>query len=214
MADAPRQIKMYSDYKSTYAYMAFEPGLDLEKRYRVTVRWMPFQLRLKGRGERTVLTEYKVRYSYLDSRRWGNERGLWFKGPPKIYNTRPALIGGLFAEKHGLLREYSKAAFHGFWMREFEPDLPEQVVQLVQRFGLSGPQFREYLEGQGQRDYEDIQNEAESDRCFGVPFFIFENEPFWGYDRLGMLEQRLKEAGLARYRDDHIDRMGKEPINA
>jgi len=33
---------------------------------------------------------------------------------------------------------------------------------------------------------------------FGVPFFIFEDEPFWGHDRIAALEQRLTEAGLAR----------------
>jgi hypothetical protein len=28
--------------------------------------------------------------------------------------------------------------------------------------------------------------------------FVFRKEPFWGYDRIGLLEQRLTEAGLAR----------------
>ncbi len=28
--------------------------------------------------------------------------------------------------------------------------------------------------------------------------FYFENEPFWGYDRMGLLEHRLTEAGLKR----------------
>jgi 2-hydroxychromene-2-carboxylate isomerase len=37
---------------------------------------------------------------------------------------------------------------------------------------------------------------------FGVPFFLFAGEPFWGYDRMPLLEQRLAEAGLA------IDRQG------
>ncbi|MGH7880570.1 MAG: 2-hydroxychromene-2-carboxylate isomerase, partial [Candidatus Binataceae bacterium] len=35
---------MYSDYKSPFAYLAFEPGLALQNRYQVTVRWIPFQL--------------------------------------------------------------------------------------------------------------------------------------------------------------------------
>jgi 2-hydroxychromene-2-carboxylate isomerase len=30
-----------------------------------------------------------------------------------------------------------------------------------------------------------------------MPFFLFAGEPFWGYDRLALLEQRLEEAGLA-----------------
>jgi 2-hydroxychromene-2-carboxylate isomerase len=37
-----------------------------------------------------------------------------------------------------------------------------------------------------------------TDQVFGVPMFYFENEPFWGYDRMGLLEQRLTEAGLKR----------------
>jgi hypothetical protein len=27
--------------------------------------------------------------------------------------------------------------------------------------------------------------------------FVFKGEPFWGHDRIGLLEQRLTEAGLA-----------------
>ena len=28
--------------------------------------------------------------------------------------------------------------------------------------------------------------------------FYFQGEPFWGYDRMGLLEHRLSEAGLKR----------------
>src|SRR5271165_5901777 len=61
------EIKLYSDYKSPYAYLAFDPGFALEEKYRVRVRWIPFQLRIKGKGERSVYSEYKVKYSYLDA---------------------------------------------------------------------------------------------------------------------------------------------------
>ena len=70
------EIKLYSDYKSPYAYLAFDPGFALEEKYRVRVRWIPFQLRIKGKGERSVYSEYKVKYSYLDARRWANMRGV------------------------------------------------------------------------------------------------------------------------------------------
>jgi len=36
------EIKLYSDYKSPYAYLAFDPGFALEEKYRVRVRWIPF----------------------------------------------------------------------------------------------------------------------------------------------------------------------------
>ena len=46
---------MYSDYKSPYAFLAFEPAYALEERYNVRIKWRPFQLRLKGKGQREHL---------------------------------------------------------------------------------------------------------------------------------------------------------------
>ena len=89
---------MYSDYKSPFAYLAFDPAFALEQRFRIRLRWIPFQLRIKGKGERSLYSEHKARYSYLDARRWAKPRGLLIRGPLKVYDTTPALIGGLFAE--------------------------------------------------------------------------------------------------------------------
>ena len=159
------EVKMYSDFKSPYAYLAFDPGMAIEEQFNVRVRWIPFQLRVKGKGERSVYSEYKVKYSYMDARRFAKSRGLWIRGPLKVYDTTPAAIGGLFAERHGRFLEYGRAAFKQFF--------------------------------EGRELYERCQQEAAADHVFGVPFFIFRGEPFWGHDRLGLLEERLTEAGLA-----------------
>jgi 2-hydroxychromene-2-carboxylate isomerase len=189
---------MYSDFKSPYAYLAFDPGMVLGKEFNVTVRWIPFQLRIKGKGERSVYSEYKVKYSYLDARRWAKPRGLWIRGPLKIYDSTPAAIGGLFAETQGRLIDYGRAVFKAFFLRELEIDQPEAVAGAMASLGLSGPDYLAYYEGEGQQAYARAQEEAAADHVFGVPFFIFEDEPFWGHDRLALLEQRLTEAQLAR----------------
>src|SRR5262249_48284030 len=107
---APRGVKaegkMYSDFKSPYAFLAFDPGMTLGQRFDVRVRWIPFQLRVKGKGARSVYSEYKVKYSYMDARRWAKPRGLWIRGPLKVYDTTPAAIGGLFAETQGRLLDF------------------------------------------------------------------------------------------------------------
>ncbi len=192
------EVKMYSDFKSPYAYLAFDPGMALPQRFDVRVRWIPFQLRLKGKGERSVYSEYKVKYSYMDARRWAKPRGLWIRGPLKIYDTTPAAIGGLFAEKHGRFLDYGRAAFKQFFLREFEADQPDAVAALLDSIALSGAEYLDYARREGQEAYERCQSEAAADHVFGVPFFIFRGEPFWGYDRMPMLEQRLEEAGLKR----------------
>ena len=193
------EIKLYSDYKSPYAYLAFDPGFALEEKYRVRVRWVPFQLRIKGKGERSVYSEYKVKYSYLDARRWSNLRGgLVLRGPLKIYDTRPALIGGLFARKHGKFMEYSRFVYEAFFKRELEVDQTDAVAKVIADLGMSEAEFREYLSGEGAKEYDACLEESTTDHIFGVPIFVFRKEPFWGNDRIALLEMRLKETGLAR----------------
>lgn len=191
------EIKMYSDYKSPFAYLAFDPAFALEQRYRVRVRWIPFQLRIKGKGERSLYSEYKARYSYLDARRWAQPRGLVIRGPLKVYDSTPALIGGLFANRLGRLLDYSRKVYNQFFRRELEIDQPGAVAEVIESLGLSAKEYRDYLSGDGQDDWVKAQKEAETDHVFGVPLFFFNHEPFWGHDRLPMLEQRLNEAGLA-----------------
>ena len=194
-----REVKMYSDFKSPYAFLAFDPAFALEGMYRIRLKWKPFQLRLKGKGQRSQYSEYKIKYSYMDARRWANMKGgLMIRGPLKIFDTTPALIGGLFAEKHGKIREYGNRVFEQFFKRELAADEADAVAKVVSRLGLSEQGYRDYLTGEGSAEYERAQEEAVVDQVFGVPMFYFENEPFWGYDRMGLLEHRLTEGGLKR----------------
>ncbi len=188
---------MYSDYKSPFAYLAFDPAFQLEQRYRVRVRWIPFQLRIKGKGERSLYSEYKTRYSYLDARRWARPRGLVIRGPLKIYDSTPALIGGLFANLNGRLLDYSREVYELFFRRELEIDQADAVAAVIASLGMSSVEYRDYLSGAGEVAWAAAQEEAAADQVFGVPLFFFKDEPFWGHDRLPTLEQRLAETGLA-----------------
>lgn len=193
-------LKMYSDYKSPYAWLAFDPVFDLENRYDIEIKWRPFQLRIKGSGQRSIYSEFKVKYSYMDARRTANERTdkKIIRGPLKIYDTAPALIGGLFAEKQGRLVEYSRLVYELFFRRELAIDEADAVEKFIDSLGMSGKDYRAYLEADGQREYEEAQAESLKDNVFGVPICTFRGEQFWGNDRVPMLERRLQQAGLSR----------------
>jgi 2-hydroxychromene-2-carboxylate isomerase len=197
MATQRETVKLYFDYKSPFAYLAAEPAFALPERFAVDVRWLPFVLRLKGPGERSVYSDRKAKYSYMDVRRWANKRGgLIIKGPPKIYDSRPALIGGLFAQRHGFFRPYTETVFKSFFERTLEIDVPEQVASVIASLGGSADEYRAYLAGEGAGALEECLNEADADQVFGVPIFAFRGELFWGHDRMSLLEERLIEAGL------------------
>jgi 2-hydroxychromene-2-carboxylate isomerase len=191
-----KEVKMYSDYKSPFAYLAFDPAFELENRFRIRLRWIPFQLRIKGKGARSLYSEHKARYSYLDARRWAQPRGLVIRGPLKVYDTTPALIGGLFAEQQGRLLDYSRKVYEMFFKRELEADQPDAVASVIADLGMSADGYLKYLTTEGAQAYQRAQDEAANDHVFGVPLFFFENEPFWGHDRLPILEQRLTAANL------------------
>ena len=198
-ADASlEQIKLYFDYKSPFAFLASGPAFELDARYRVRVHWIPYQLRIKGKGERSQNSEWKARYSYLDARRFAAPRGIVIRGPQKIYDTEPALIGALFAMREGCFRRYTDEAYARFFRRELELDEPAAIAALLGEFGASPAAYERFLAGEGAAAYARCVEEAEADHVFGVPLFVFRGEPFWGHDRLPMLEARLGVSGLAR----------------
>jgi 2-hydroxychromene-2-carboxylate isomerase len=193
------EVKLYFDFKSPFAFLAAEPAFRLPEGFAIRLRWIPFQLRIKGKGERSQYSEWKAKYSYLDARRWANRRGGFpIKGPLKVYDTTPALIGGLFAQREGFFRPYALEAFARFFRRELELDVADAVAALVDDLGQSGPAYRSFLADDGPRALASCIDEAHADHVFGVPLFFFRGEPFWGHDRIPLLEERLSENGLRR----------------
>jgi 2-hydroxychromene-2-carboxylate isomerase len=193
------ELKLYFDYKSPFAYLAAEPAFALPERYAVALRWLPFTLRIKGPGQRSQYSDWKAQYSYMDARRWANRRGGFpIKGPLKVYDSSPALIGGLFAQQAGFFRDYTLAVYARFFRRELEIDQPDAVAALIVELGRSGDDFRGYFSGEGPAALERSIDEAHTDQIFGVPIFVFRGERFWGHDRIALLEERLTEAGLRR----------------
>ncbi|MFN2425828.1 MAG: DsbA family protein [Candidatus Binatia bacterium] len=196
---ALEELKLYFDFKSPYAFLAKDPAFALTDRFDVSLRWIPFILRIKGKGERSIYSEYKARYSYMDARRWANRRGGFpIKGPLKVYDSVPSLVGALYAMREGFFRNYADQVYARFFDRRLEIDQPAAVAALVGELGHDGAGFLEYLAGPGVAEFEVCQQEAADDHVFGVPLFVFRGEPFWGYDRMALLEETMAGAGLAR----------------
>ena len=198
-APAAEELKLYFDYKSPFAYLAKDVAFGLPERWNVALRWIPFVLRIKGKGERSIYSEHKARYSYMDARRWANKRGGFrIMGPLKVYDSRPALIGGLYAMREGFFRPFTDRVYSRFFERALEIDQPDAIAGVVEEVGGSAAGYGKYLAGDGAAAFDACQDEADRDHVFGVPLFVFRGEQFWGYDRIPLLEERLAEAGLSR----------------
>jgi len=141
---------------------------------------------------------FKVRYLYADVRRFANERGLTIRGPQKIFDSRLALISGLYAERHGRFREFSGLVFERFFKRELDLENIDALGTVLAEVGLELDDFRRWAEIKGQESLSAARAEADRDGVFGVPTLIVAGEMFWGNDRIEWVAKKLNAMGLRR----------------
>ena len=67
------------------------------------------------------------------------------------------------------------------------------MAQAVEQAGGSADAYREWAEGEGREAVRAVVAEAEDMGVFGVPMLIYNEELFWGRDRIPLLEKRLQE---------------------
>src|ERR1700733_1436800 len=197
------EVKFYYDYKSPFTYLAMEPAYALEKTHRVRLRFLPLEIDIRAAfggelEERPERQWNRVRYLYLDARRYANERGLTIRGPQKIFDSKLSLISGLYADHNGKFRQYSDRVFERFFKRELNIEDSQALGGVLTEVGLDPADFRKYAEADGPSDFDKARAEAERDTVFGVPSFIVDGEPFWGNDRADWVVKKLDAMGLRR----------------
>lgn len=206
------RVRVYTDYKSPYAYVANKPLFELEEKYGVELEWLPYTLRVAefmgSVEERTPHFWRKVRYLYMDARRFANAQGLVMKGPRKIYDAFYASAGMLFAQRQGLFRPYHDKMFQRFWNHDLQIDVLSDISDVIASTGGSAKDFEAYVHGPARAEHDRIIDEAEALGVFGVPTMVFNGELFWGGDRIELLIDRIKNpesvaAALgSRYRNE------------
>jgi 2-hydroxychromene-2-carboxylate isomerase len=198
----PLTIKFYYDFKSPFTFLAFDPAVDLERTHRVRLRFMPHLFDFEAYGgaleARNERDWRKVRYLYRDVRRFAGERGIIIRGPQKLFDSRLALMSGLFVDSHGKFREYARPVWELFFRRELDIENFEQLAPLIEKVGLAPEEFRRYAESEGPHDLAEALAEGERDEIFGVPTLLVDGEPFWGNDRVVWVIKKLDAMGLRR----------------
>ena len=198
----PDTVTVYTDYKSPYAYVANAEIYALEDAFDVALDWLPYTLNIDSYLDAVdVRTEHnwrKVKYAYMDARRFANRQGLTLKGPKKIYDTRAAQTGMLFAKQHGVFRAYNDEMFERFWNHTIDIEDRAQVEEVLANAGAPAADFAAYLAGAGGAEHDRIREAAEARGVFGVPMLVVDDELFWGGDRVWMVREKLTEAGLTR----------------
>ena len=196
------QLVAYTDYKSPYAYVANRATQALALEYPVELNWKPYTLRiaeyLDAVDSRSAHNWRKVKYAYMDARRLANRQGLTLKGPRRIYDGELSSLGMLFAQRAGCFDAYHEATFARFWNHELDIDSMDQMKAHIAALGADPTAFEAYARGAGPDEHRAIIEEAERSGVFGVPMIVFDDELFWGGDRLGMVREAIEQRLVAQ----------------
>jgi 2-hydroxychromene-2-carboxylate isomerase len=204
-------LTLYSDYKSPYAYLVKDLAYELEDSRDVEIDWLPYTLdipdylgsaRVDAQGnvvesQRTAHQWRRVRYSYMDVRRYANLRGLTIRGTTKIWDSRLANTGLLWAKRAGgaALRRYNDITFDRFWKRDLDIEDPAVVAGVLNEAGIDTSGFADWAESDGRAEHDRLRAEAEDAGIFGVPTFVLDGENFWGREHLELIGLRLDALG-------------------
>jgi 2-hydroxychromene-2-carboxylate isomerase len=201
---SPRIIRVYSDYKSPYAYLAKDPAYELERATGVALEWLPYTLDIPAylgnatldaggkvvEQNRNAHQWRRVKYSYMDCRREANRRGLTIRGPRKIFDSSLANIGLLYAQRQGVFRAYHDRVFERFWKREFDIESPAALAAVLAECGADTKDFVGFIEDEGRRELQRIQQEAEAAGVFGVPSYLLDDgDLYWGREHLPRIRE-------------------------
>ena len=205
-------LTVYIDYKSPYAYLAIQPTLTLQRDFNVSLQWLPYTLDIPDFlgsakvDENGVVIEQnrsphqwrRVRYSYMDARRYANLCGLTIRGPRKIWDSSIAGIGLLYAQEQNVVGEYNLQVYERFWRRELNIEDQQAIKQILVGVGADVSKFDNYMMEEGRILLDRIQIDAEKQGVFGVPTYIFDKELFWGREHIALIRHKLAQKGLAK----------------
>ena len=199
-------IDFYVDIKSPYAYLALDPAIEMFDQLGLHWKLLPYTLNIADYlGSATVNNEGKiissnrtahqwrrVKYSYMDCRRMANLQGKTILGTQKIWDS------SLFSMAHLWVREKSKQtllpflreSFQLFWKRELDIENEQVILNLIDKFQLDSADFI-FWKTNNKNCVNSLMDTALSRGIFGVPTFVFEEEIFWGSEKLTLIRAKV-----------------------
>ena len=210
-------VDVYWSFRSPYSYLAVPRLRELSEAYDVEVRMRPvYPLAVRSEGFFTKQDPLFVPYLVRDCRRQGEFLGLPLAWP----NPDPVVIGanlnGAAEQPHlDLLMPLGVVAAHRPQAMAFYDevsrliwsgqDMPwnegDKLARAIARAGLDMNELQAEAAGKSAEIAAEIEANQEAHRAaghWGVPTMVFENEPFFGQDRLDVLVWRLKQNGLQK----------------
>ena len=202
MSAAGKPIDFYFEFSSPYGYIASQLVDDFEKRIGRPVTWRPFLLGpvFKITGQPPLIEiPMKGEYSRHDFARSARLHGIAYNHPPRFpIGTVAALRAFYWVGDRDPMqaRALAKALYRAYFIDGVDISAPAAVVEIAKSVGIDAAALASALEDPALKERAKREVDAAiAAGVFGSPFFIVDGEPFWGCDRMPMVEDWIRTGG-------------------
>ncbi|MBC8022387.1 MAG: 2-hydroxychromene-2-carboxylate isomerase [Burkholderiales bacterium] len=195
-------VDFYFEFSSPYGYIASQLAEDFEKRIGRELRWRPILLgpvfKLTGQAP-LIEVPMKGEYSKKDFPRSARMHKVPYKHPPKFPIGTVAALRAFYwvSDRDPLLaRKLAKALYKAYFADGIDIGAPQAVIDIAKQVGVDAAALAAALEDLALKERAKREVEgAIAAGVFGSPFFIVDGEPFWGVDRMPMVEDWIRTGG-------------------
>ncbi len=195
----PKRITYYLSLVSPWTYLGHARLGEIAARHGATVDYVPITVsaifpRTGGLPLPKRAPERQA-YRLVELKRWPRLLGVPLNAEPKHFpaDDRPAARLALTAKAQGHdIAQLTLAIPRACWAEERDVGDLDTLREIADACGLDGQALlRESETEQGQQRLDEACEQAIAAGCFGVPWYDVEGEPFWGQDRLELVEKKL-----------------------
>lgn len=195
-------IDFYFDFASPYGYLASLRIDALAATHGRTVTWRPILLGavFKVTGMKPIMEQpLRGEYLTLDVDRIARLTGAPLRFPdvmPVAAVNASRAYYWLLDSSESQAKRLAAALFHAHWGEGRDIGPADAVAEVARSLGLDSGAVLAAMQDPDVKDRLREENERAMDRgVFGSPFVIVDDEPFWGWDRLDMVDRWLKTGG-------------------
>lgn len=197
-----KKILYFYSVVSPWSYLGIKRLKEISKKYSAQIIEKPIDLVGKvfvATGGTPVPQRHISRQNYrlLELKRWGEFLNIKINQKPKFFPPKDPHLPALFCLASidmGISMDFSAKVLEHLWVKENDISNIDTLKLIADDLKISFEELSKLATSDKiKKIYEANTQEAINMNIFGVPSYVYNNEIFWGQDRLELLEYSLKK---------------------
>lgn len=193
-------IDYFYTHVSPWAYLGHAPFMDMAARHGLTVRFRPVSLAevFPETGGLPLAKRAPARqaYRWMELQRWVDKRGVKLNFKPAFFPADPTLADRVVLALSESGRDqdpFARRMFAACWAEDRNVADPDVVAGALRDLGEDADAVMQSAQSDAVGSvYAKNARDAVDIPIIGSPCYVRDGEPFWGQDRLDILEDAVR----------------------